>query len=210
MFPLDSWIRLHNMLVASNDRRLSRDARLVYILVIKGAFQLVKLIIEDVSWRPDTGNFASEEQHRTLLGAETDSGDYQMLEILLKMGVSPSTDARDQQSRLSLAVSKGDVAICQRLMTARANANDMSMQRRPSDLRLANKSGCLEIVRALLQHPKYAHHVNSSFESDLKFAIGRYAESTCRFEELVPLINNALERPGATIPDPHPQRLLHT
>lgn len=100
MFPLDSWIRLHNMLVASHNLRLSRDARLVYILVIKGAFQLVKLIIKDASWRPDTGNLTSEEQHRTLLGTAADRGDYQTLEILLKMGVSPTSDARDEQNCL--------------------------------------------------------------------------------------------------------------
>jgi len=195
MFPLDSWIRLHNILAASHDLRLSRDATLVYILVTKVAFQLVELIIEETSWRPDTGNLASNERHRTLLGAATDRGDYEMLDRLLEAGVPPSADAKDEQSCLSLAISRSDVAICRRLMAAGAKVNNMTTRRRPSDLQLAIESGCLEITQALLRHPQYAPHLNSSLEIDLKFAIRRYAESTCSYEELVPLLDEALGKP---------------
>jgi hypothetical protein len=193
-FPLDIWVRLHNFLVPSHHLRLSQEARLLYILVIKGAFQLVELIVEDTSWRPDTGNLASNEQHRTVLGAATDRGDYKMLDKLLEVGMPPSSDAKDEQSCLSIAIGKGDVEICRRLMAAGANVNNMSTRYGASDLRLAIESGSIELVRVLLQHPQYARGLISSFEVDLKFAMRRYAESTCHFEELVPLIGEALER----------------
>lgn len=196
IFPLETWIRLHNILAASHDVRLSRDATLVYILVIKGASQLVKVIIEETSWRSDAANFVLYERHHSLLGAATDRGDYEVLDELLKVGVPPDQNAKDGQSCLSLAISKGDVAICRRLMTAGAKVNNMSTRNRQSDLRLANESGCLEIVRALLKHPQYADHLESSFETDLRFAIRRYAQSTCSYEELLPWLEKALGKPS--------------
>ena len=199
-FPLDVWTRLHNMIVASHNVRLSREATLVYILVTKGAFQLVELIVDDASWRPDTGNLASNERHRTLLGAATDRGDYEMVNKLLALGVSPSSDAKDEQSCLSLAIGKGDVKICRLLMAAGAKITNMSTRYGSSDLRLAIESGCLEIVQALVQHPHYARHLNSSFEADLKYTIRRYAESTCSYEELIPLFDEALKRQGGSDP----------
>lgn len=200
-FPIETWIRLHNILVASHNLRLSRDATVVYILVIKGASQLVKLITQDASWRPDTGNLASNEQHRTLMGVATDMGDYEMLDMLLATGVPPSSDAKDGQSCLSLAIGKGDATICRRLIAAGAKVNNISTRSRPSDLRLAHESGFLEIVQALLQHPHYANHLDTNFEADLKFALRRYARSNVLFEELIPFIDKALENSSGSDPE---------
>ena len=197
-FPIETWIRLHNILVASHNLRLSRDATVVYIVVIKGASQLLELITQDASWRPDTGNLAPNEQHRTLLGAATDRGDYAIVDKLLQAGVSPSSPAKDEQSCLTLAIGKSEFAICRRLIAAGAKVNTMSTRSRPSDLRLALESDSLELVQALLQRPQYAHLLDSSFEADLKFATRRYAESTCRFEIIVTIIDKALERPDAS------------
>jgi hypothetical protein len=200
LFPLGTWIRVHNILAVSHDVRLSGDATLAYILVTKGASELVKVIIGETSWRSDVGNIASNERHSSLLGAATDRGDYEVLDRLLKVGVPPDSKAKDGQSCLSLAISRGEVAICRRLMAAGAKVNNMSTRDRPSDLRLANESGCLEIVRALLQHPQYARHLESSFENDLRFAIRRYAESTGHSAALLLLLDAALERPDEKRP----------
>jgi hypothetical protein len=199
-FPLDTWIRLHNMLASSHNIRLSRCARLVYILVTRGAFQLAELIIEDASWRPETENSASHERHCTLLGAATDRGDYQMLDKLLTVGVPPNSDAKDGKSCLSLAIGYGHVRMSRRLIAAGAKVTNMNTTRGPSDLRLAVESGCLEIVQALLQHPQYAHHSNSSFEADLKYSIRRYSMNIGGYEDLVPLIDEALRRSGESDP----------
>jgi hypothetical protein len=200
IFPLDTWIRLHNMLVASQNLRLSHEATLAYILVTKGASQLVELITENSSWRPDTGNLAFNEQHRTLLGAATDRGDYAMLDKFLALGVPPSSDAKDGQSCLSLAIGKGDAAICRRLMAAGAEVTNTSTRYGSSDLRLAIESGCLEIVQALVRHPRYARHLNSSFEADLKYSIRRYTESACSYKDLSPMLDEALRRSGESDP----------
>lgn len=100
----------------------------------------------------------------------------------------------------SLAVGKGNATICRRLIAAGAKVNNVSTIFRPSDLRLAHESGFLEIVRALLQRPHYANHSDSNFEADLKFALRRYARSNVLFEELIPLIDKALEHSGGSDP----------
>ena len=195
-FPLDAWIRLHNILAASHNPRLSRDATLLYILVTKGVLQLVQLIIEDTVWQPVAGNLALNEQHRTLLGAATDRGDYEMLDKLLVMGVPATSEAKDGQSCLTLAISKSDVTIFRRLMAAGARIDNLSTMRGPSHLRLAIECDCSEIIRALLRHPQYARPQESSFAADVRFAIRRYAESACPFEALGPLLDKALEKSG--------------
>lgn len=122
-----------------------------------------------------------------------------MLDKLLESGVPSSSEAKDKQSCLTLALGKSDVAICQCLMAAGAKVN-MTTSHGPSDLRLAIQSDCPELVRALLQHLQYAHRQSSTFETDLRFAIRRYAESTCRFGALAHLLDKALEKPSGQNP----------
>jgi hypothetical protein len=168
------------------------------------------MIIQDASWRPDTENLAPNEKHRTLLGAATDRGDYAMVHKLLEAGVLPNSRAKDEQSCLTLAIGKGEFAICRRLIAAGAKINTISTISRPNDLRLALESGSFSIVQALLQHPRHAYHLDSSFEADLKFATRRYAKSACPFEIIITMVDKVLERPDATDPEsPYSKVKIH-
>jgi hypothetical protein len=185
-FPLDIWVRLHNMLAVNPADRMGEHVTLEYIFVIKNALALNHVIPRRLPLD------LSGERYRSLLGAAVANRHHEMAGFLLEQGADPSSRVRGHFEVLDVAVMNGDADMVRLLLDSGAvllprcpddhavlptrSPNHQAMH--PSPLQLAASLGFTEIVGILLAQPAYATRWHPDMGHALEAAIYRRDDAT--------------------------------
>jgi hypothetical protein len=173
-FPIESWKRLHNMLVVTPADRMGEEADFEYVFVIKNAVDLTRLLLEQP--QPSTRERCNMpgERYRSLLGAAVANDYHAMAKLLLERGADPDSPVRGTLRCLDVAVMHGNVSMVRTLLDHNATlqrSNDDSHNTQPSPLRRAAELGITEIVGMLLSHRTYATQWHPDMDCVLEAAI---------------------------------------
>lgn len=176
-FPLDTWVRLHNILVVDPADRMSEKTTLEYIFVIENALALVEVLINQKSELMSTQCDTKGQRYQSLLGAAVAKGYNDMAAFLLKNGADPNSQVNGSFKCLDTAVMQGNAGIVRKLLESgvavRESVSDLQ-DLQPSPLHRAAESGRTEIVRILLAHPTYAAQWHPDMDCVLEAAIYRH------------------------------------
>jgi hypothetical protein len=176
-FPLDIWVRLHNLLVINPVDRISENVSIEYIFVLENAPALVELLIKQESELMSTQRDIEGEKYQSFLGAAVANGYNDMAALLLERGAGPNSLVNGSFQCLDTAAMQGNADIVHMLLehgvAVRGGASDVQ-DTHPSPLHRAAESGHTEIVRALLSHPTYAAQWHPDMDRVLEAAIYRH------------------------------------
>jgi hypothetical protein len=176
-FPLDIWVRLHNLLVINPADRISENVSIEYIFVIENALALIRLLIKQRSELMSTQRDIKGEKYQSLLGAAVANGYNDMGALLLERGADPNSLVNGNFKCLDTAVMQGNADIFHKLLAygvAVQGSASFLQDTHLSPLHRAAESGHTEMVRALLSHPIYAAQWHPDMDHVLEAAIYRH------------------------------------
>jgi hypothetical protein len=175
-FPVQLWVRLHNLLASNPKDRLSFAATREYILVINNATGLAKSAVQSGSTLTNGDCDTSNEKFHSLLGAAVAQGLNAMSELLLKKGFDPNSLVRNGIRCLDVSIMQGNTSLVRTLLAHNACVQlntSCNQNAHLCPLRMAAELGLTDIVGLLLAHPVYAHRWNPDMDHVLEAAIYR-------------------------------------
>ena len=175
-FPVQLWVRLHNLLVNNPKDRLSLTVTREYILVINNATGLVGSTATLGSTLTDEACDKPKEKFHSLLGAAVAKGFDAMSELLLERGSDPNSLVRNGIRCLDVSVMQGNTSLVRMLLAHKACVQpntSCNQNLHLCPLRMAAELGLADIVGLLLLHPDYAHRWHPDMDHVLEAAIYR-------------------------------------
>lgn len=173
-FPVESWVRLHNILVVDPKDRIGEEVDCKYLFVLKNALDLTRLSLEQEPLLARGCYDLTGGKYPSLLGAAVANGYHAMAELLLERDADPNSPASGTLSCLDEAVVHGNVDMVRTLLnhnaTLQRSKND-PQKTQLSALRRAAELGMTEIVGILLAHPTYAEQWHPDMDCVLEAAI---------------------------------------
>jgi ankyrin repeat protein len=101
--------------------------------------------------------------------------------MLLNYGASPRKTTQRGESALTLACMQENAEICERLIIAKANVNELDNHQRTPLLKAARHNSKSDIVRLLLKHGAKPDIADEEGNTPLHFAAQRGTEELAKF-----------------------------
>jgi ankyrin repeat protein len=101
--------------------------------------------------------------------------------MLLNFGANPRLTTSNGESALTLACMQENVEICERLIIAKANVNELDHHQRTPLLKAARHNGSSDILRLLLKHGAKPDIADEEGNTPLHFAAQRGTQELAKF-----------------------------